>query len=610
MNARRLKGRRQRSDGPVRRYRPHLEILEDRSQPSVLTFTSPVGNGLDDMVLRRNVAGDKLQLFDNGVLVAQQNVTGLTAVQITGAAGEVDRLTLDYGNGLFSFPVSFNGGTGSGDRVSVSANANFTLTNSLLSASVGSSVTLTGVEEAHLTGGAANNILDATAFSGTTRLDGGLGNDTLRGGAGVDEMFGGPGNDTLISVTGGNDVIQGGGLGNDTYILDPGSTITVIDDGGDDTINLSPITNPVVVVVGAGTATVTEGPGSGITVTGDIETWIGTAQADTFVDPPAAVLTFIGGLGDDQYVLDLGLGSMINVIEEGGDDTIDLSLVTSGGATVVLGNTSGTANVPANNGQVTITGTMENVIGTSFNDSITGNSFDNTLDGGPGSDTVSGGEGNDTYVVEPGGTETLIESTGADTIDFSGAAGGITINLASSGPQVIDAAGNRVLLVGLFENVIGTNFADVINGNSTSNVLVGGGGDDRLSGHSGRDILFGGPGADRLMGGPDDDILHGGISAFDSNVEALTAIQAEWNSARDYATRIANLRGTGSGQSFDDRLNNGFFLKVSGPDRTMFDDGAADTISGSQNNDWFFLGALDVITDQTGNEEVDQVSPP
>src|SRR5262249_24422764 len=173
-------------------------------------------------------------------------------------------------------------------------------------------------------------------------------------------------------------------------------------------------------------------------------------------------------------------------------------------------------------------------------------------------------------------------------------------NLAASGTQVIDAAGNRIQLVGVIENVIGTPFDDVINGNKADNVLVGLGGDDRLDGNSGRDILIGGSGSDRLNGGADDDILIGGTTAFDTDIPALLAIQAEWTSARDYATRVANLRGTGTGP----RLNGNVFLKAAGPGQTVFDDGAADTLTGSQQLDWFFLFPRDVLTDQNRNEFV------
>src|SRR5262249_53926978 len=44
---------------------------------------------------------------------------------------------------------------------------------------------------------------------------------------------------------------------------------------------------------------------------------------------------------------------------------------------------------------VTLNGTFENVIGTSYADKITGNTAPNILDGGGGDDTLDGGPGND-----------------------------------------------------------------------------------------------------------------------------------------------------------------------------------------------------------------------
>ena len=75
----------------------------------------------------------------------------------------------------------------------------------------------------------------------------------------------------------------------------------------------------------------------------------------------------------------------------------------------------------------------------------------------------------------------------------------------------------------------------------------GGAGDDLRIGGRARDLLIGGAGAGHLIGGAGDDILIGGTTAFDANEQALAAIRAEWNSARDFATRAANLAGTGTG---------------------------------------------------------------
>jgi hypothetical protein len=47
---------------------------------------------------------------------------------------------------------------------------------------------------------------------------------------------------------------------------------------------------------------------------------------------------------------------------------------------------------------------------------------------------------------------------------------------------------------------------------------------------------------DRLDAG--DDLLIAGPTAFDADLAALAAVMAEWTSARNYADRVANLRGT------------------------------------------------------------------
>ncbi|MCY2965918.1 MAG: hypothetical protein NT069_20195, partial [Planctomycetota bacterium] len=74
-------------------------------------------------------------------------------------------------------------------------------------------------------------------------------------------------------------------------------------------------------------------------------------------------------------------------------------------------------------------------------------------------------------------------------------------------------------------------------------------------------------------------------------------------SSRNYATRVANIGGTGSGP----RRNSGYFLKGSGPWQTVFDDGSKDTLTGGAGLDWYFgnfigSGLLDTLTDGAGSE--------
>lgn len=142
-------------------------------------------------------------------------------------------------------------------------------------------------------------------------------------------------------------------------------------------------------------------------------------------------------------------------------------------------------------------------------------------------------------------------------------------------------------------------------------IIDGGKGNDHLKGGGGRNVLIGGLGADRLVGGAADDLLIAGFTAFDANDAAMTAILAEWISSRSYAARIANLQGTGSGTPFAERLNGNYFLKGSGPDATVFDDGDPDRLTGAAGRDWFFAnldsGVRDQLTDEHGNEIVDDL---
>src|SRR5205823_2648962 len=123
------------------------------------------------------------------------------------------------------------------------------------------------------------------------------------------------------------------------------------------------------------------------------------------------------------------------------------------------------------------------------------------------------------------------------------------------------------------ENVIGGAGNDILVGNAVANGLTGG---------PGRDLLIGGAGADRLYGGGEDDLLIGGTTSWDSNNAALQAILAEWNRTDLVAAeRIKHLRNGGG-------LNvlNGSPIRLSAS--TVFDDLAADALTGSLGNDWFW----------------------
>ena len=67
--------------------------------------------------------------------------------------------------------------------------------------------------------------------------------------------------------------------------------------------------------------------------------------------------------------------------------------------------------------------------------------------------------------------------------------------------------GGATVIANDFENVIGTDFKDVISGNAQDNVISGGLGNDRLAGLFGDDIIIGNKGDDVMLGGIGDDRL-------------------------------------------------------------------------------------------------------
>jgi Ca2+-binding RTX toxin-like protein len=217
-------------------------------------------------------------------------------------------------------------------------------------------------------------------------------------------------------------------------------------------------------------------------------------------------------------------------------------------------------------------------------------------------------------------------TTASDIISISPASGGklqISMNGAKLGTfatigrlVVYGQAGNDDIHVdGCISNpawLFGDGGNDRLKGGAGHDILLGGDGDDLLVAGNGRDLLVGGRGADRIVGNADNDILIAGTTAFDANQIALRAIQSEWTSARDYATRVANIKGIGRGP----RSNGNIFLATEGPSATTFDDQAKDILSGNSGVDWFFAnldaGVKDKITHLSAKEfgdDLDFIGP-
>ena len=252
------------------------------------------------------------------------------------------------------------------------------------------------------------------------------------------------------------------------------------------------------------------------------------------------------------------------------------------------------------------------------NDGFLSGAAADLLVGGDGDDTLSGGGGTDTIWGDgldgaegATGDDLIIGGDGDDTIVADGAEGGDDTIFGNDGNDTILTAG-------------GDDWADGGNGDDriyggdgaegTQDQLFGGPGNDFIDGGAGPDLIDGGDDRDFLVSGPSgtgqslgdtilgrsgEDILVSGELLFDLEEfdDAVEAIMAEWTSSRDYATRVANISGTGGGP----RDNGDYFLQ---PGITVDGNFVADELTGGTGElDWFlYTLGQDLIDDLEQNE--------
>ncbi len=216
----------------------------------------------------------------------------------------------------------------------------------------------------------------------------------------------------------------------------------------------------------------------------------GKANQDTLTDG-GAYSVLIGGAGNDNLN-----GSAGNDILRGGGgnddidggagvDLLDLSDGTSGVTFTLTQSSSLTSVEPHRHrlGQRSLHEHRRCYRNSVRRYSITGTCPNDIIRGGAGNDTLNGAGGS------------------ADLLDLSDATAGFTINFSQGVGQSITAAGIGTDTYSNFEGVIGSGFADTINGSTGNDFLRGGGGNDVINGGDGNDTITGGLGADTLTGG-------------------------------------------------------------------------------------------------------------
>lgn len=425
----------------------------------------------------------------------------------------------------------------------------------------------------------AVNLGDASSSNGEGGDDiilGGSAGDTLNGYSGADWLDGGTGNDSLIGGTG-NDVLLGQG-GADTLEGDDGDDYL---SGGDGNDTLNGNNGNDVLVGGAGSDTVN------------------------------------GGAGDDTLIVDQDGGALTDTLDGGnGMDAASFERFTSGVTASLLSQASGDALALLVAGAVLLPGqSLAAPNGTYHLDYQTDG---NLVLYGPGQSSSNykaiwaswtNGKSTGRVFLDGGGNLVILDQSGA-TIWSSNTAGlggsvlaldnaglltierddGVTTWTASgSGPGSIAASSSTIYGDSLknIEDLIGSNFNDVLGVSNTGGQLKGLAGDDVLNGGAGNDLLEGGAGADQLNGGGGVNTASYEASSAGVYVSLATVTAIGGDATGDTFSSIQNLTGS----AFGDELAG---------------DGGANVISTGAGDDWIdaTLGA-DVYNGGAGSDTLD-----
>jgi Ca2+-binding RTX toxin-like protein len=406
-------------------------------------FTLPVVVNLGLLMNIQNVTPGELQLYFRAEDL-ENVIGGAGADTLTGNA-----LDNEMTGGPGADTLAGGGGL---DTLVETADANMVLTNTNLT--IGATVDiLSGFQRARLTGGAGNNTLDASGYSGSVTLMGLGGDDTLIGGSGRDTLVGGAGNDLLR-----------GGTGNDTYVFDVDEVLgqDTVDElpgpvEGIDLLDFSPTTTTGVRVnLSVTGAQLVHATNLTLILTSDVALeYIRGGDGDDRLIGNALDNVFWGGLGADEFN---GNGGAFDTVYEVRDADFEITdttmrigtennLMTNIQRVYVEGGESGNVlNATAYTGMAWLYGRGGNdtLYGGSGDDRLFGGDGNDLLRGNGGDDYLAGGAGNDVYWFDLSfdqGADTIAELMGEGFADVIWGAGlsGLAVNLHTTTPQVIHA---------------------------------------------------------------------------------------------------------------------------------------------------------------------------
>jgi Ca2+-binding RTX toxin-like protein len=445
-----------------------------------------------------------------------------------------------------------NGGEGT-DTLFEFGDANMTLTNTSLSREGGNTDTISSIEQANLTGGGGNNIINAAAFTGPVTLSGEAGddnitssngNDRLSGGSGSDTITGGSGTDILVEVldinmTLTNSSLTSNSVGNND-ILSSIEQASLTGGSGNNTLNASAFTGPVTLSGEAGDDNLTGGNSNDRLSGGSgRDTITGGDGTDLLIETRDVSMTLSNtSLGSDIPSFTPATTSIISsgtiAVAINDNATATSSLNVSGLNTAIQDvnvrlNLTHTYVADLEVTLVSPTGTRINLFAGIGGG---GDNFTNTILDDEATNAISSGAAPFTGTFKPSGLLSGFDNQNPNgdwrlevKDNATGDRGTLThwaLEFTHAQPIVI-ASGEVDTLLGIEQaNLTGGSSNNTLNastftgsvtlsGGAGADTLYGGTANDSLNGGDGADLLQGGAGNDSLVGGNDLDYLDGGM---------------------------------------------------------------------------------------------------
>ena len=461
--------------------------------------------------------------------ISLDTTTTSTAVSVTTLGGD-DAITT--GAGADTIDV------GDGDNTVISAAGADTVTSGAgddtIDTGAGDDVVSAGAGDNAVVAGAGNDRV--TTLGGNDTINAGAGNDTVDAGAGNDAIYAGTGIDSLVGGTGADtfyfnysnnpasqdltsaDVVKGGLADGsddgdiDTVVIQNTTDVTLVDD------IFFQWKSVEVLDVQAATDTLA-----------DADNLAGSVTLNAIAQA-AGLQKVITGNGNDFVAVGEGFTSSLNVVLNGGDDTVNATLAPASSTVTVevddanlsladdlvggLGNAD-TLNIKATNGfAVTDATGFEKIV---------------VVDGVDGADADTFGDDDIsitlTDAVVAAGNTFVVDATALQDADAS-----LTLDASS------ETNGNLSVLGGAGDDLIATGAgADTIAAGAGNDTVFAGAGNDTITVTTGDNELHGGAGADNITAGSGSDTVYGGANG-DTLRDGSGAVAFRYDALSDSST--------------------------------------------------------------------------